>query len=325
MSGRCDISVIIVNYNTRELIGRCLTSLIDKSRHLKAEIIVVDNGSEDGSAELIEEKFPQATLIRAGKNLGFAAANNLGFKKASGRYFVLLNSDAFLHEGALERAIAHMDKNPYAAVGGGRLIGTDGSWQPSARMLPSPLNDFLHLTGLAARFPDSPLFGRADRTFAPIDEPARVGWVPGAFSIIRPEALEKSGPFDERFFLYYEEIDLCHRLIREGWQIWYWPDVVVTHLGGETTKMTANETVSKAGSQLTLWRLRSGFLYYRKQYGYFMAYLVKLLEKWWHRLRALKNGRKSPLKAEESLTIASLVERAWKETEGGAVSPPRPW
>jgi hypothetical protein len=152
--------------------------------------------------------------------------------------------------------------------------------------------------------------------------------VPGAFSIIRRSALEKVGYFDEAFFLYYEEVDLCHRIKDAGYELWYWPDIEVIHYGGESSKTVASLSMSKSGAQLTLWRMRSQFLYYRKYLGS-SAWLVKKQEQWWHGLRAWKNARSGdPMrrsKAEDSQKIVELLDRAWAETNGGRLSPERPW
>ena len=208
---------------------------------------------------------------------------------ARGRYTVLLNSDAFLRPGALSKAVEHMERNADVGLGGGRLIGRDNGWQPSARRFPSPLNDFLTLSGLAAKFPRSRLFGRFDRTWADPLEASEVDWVPGAFAIIRRHVLEEVGYFDEAFFLYYEEVDLCHRIKAAGYRIWYWPDIVLVHLGGESSKTVKRLSLSSAGSQLTLWRMRSALLYYRKHHGALGAWIAKSTEMLWHGLRAWKN------------------------------------
>ena len=324
-----DVSVVIVSFNTRDLLRECLDTLAAEAGGVRYEAIVVDNASRDGSADLVATEFPDARLIRSEVNLGFAAANNRGFAIAQGRYVVLLNSDAFPRPLALPKAVAHMDADPNIGLGGAWLVGRDDSWQPSARLFPSPLNDFLTLSGLAARFPKSHFFGRVDRTWADPGEPADVDWVPGAFSIIRRDVLEQVGSFDEAFFLYYEEVDLCRRIKAAGYKVCYWPDVVVVHLGGESSKTLEHLTLSSSGAQLTLWRLRSAYLYYRKQHGLFTAWLARQVEQYWHALRAWKNGRHADAgrraKAEESQAIVTLIKQAWRETDGGRVSPPRPW
>lgn len=325
-----DVSVIIVSFNTRDLLVECIETLIAQAGAVSYEIIVVDNASRDGSADRIAERFPEVTLIRSAVNLGFGAANNLGFKSARGRYLVLLNSDAFLQPGALERAVGYMDADPGIGLGGARLIGRDGDWQPSARMFPSLMNEFLTLSGLAARFPRSRFFGGFDRTWADQMAPADIDWVPGAFSIVPRDLLKRIGDFDEAFFLYYEEVDLCRRVRAAGLRVRYWPDVVVVHIGGESSRTHGDLEMSAAGkgSQLTLWRMRSGLLYYRKHHGWLGAWAVRQLEARWHQVRAWRNRGDDPhsrAKRAESLAIVGLLERAWSETAGGLRSPPRPW
>lgn len=323
------VSIVIVSFNTRDLLRECLQSLETECKGVSKEVFVVDNISRDQSAEMVEREFPGVQLIRSGANLGFAGANNRAFPFCKGRYVVLLNSDAFLRPEAMQRAIAYMDADPRIGLGGARLMGRDGAWQPSARMFPSVLNDFLTMSGLAGKYPKSHFFGRFDRTWADQNLPADVDWVPGAFSIIRRDVLEAVGYFDENFFLYYEEVDLCMRIKIAGFRICYWPDVGVTHLGGESSKTIAGATFSKSGSQLTLWRMRSGLLYYRKHHGGFGAWCAMHLESGWHAIRAWKNrGSADPdraLKAQESARFVELMEQAWSETEGGTISPSRPW
>jgi len=272
--------------------------------------------------------FPAVRLLRSSVNLGFAAANNLAFRHAGGRYVVLLNSDAFLAPGALARSSALMDRHPEIGLAGGRLVGRDGSWQPSARMFPSVLRDFLALSGLSARYPRSRFFGRADGTCCDPLEPAAVDWVPGAYSIIRREALDRAGYFDENFFLYYEEVDLCRRIRGAGYRVQYWPEIVVTHLGGESSKTVTGLSLSSNGSQLALWRMRAGLLYYRKHHGA-GSWRVRQMERAWHTLRKWRNlwgsGPERRRKAEDSRVAVELLDRAWKETAGGRVSPARPW
>ena len=324
-----DVSIVIVSFNTRDLLRECLQSLEQQSQGISKEVFVVDNISRDQSADMVEKEFPEVKLIRSDVNLGFAAANNKAFPRCTGRYVVLLNSDAFLKDGALRKSIAYMDNAPGIGLGGARLTGRDGSWQPSARLFPSPLNDFLTLTGLAGKFPKSRFFGRFDRTWADQGESTYTDWVPGAYSIIRRSVLETVGYFDENFFLYYEEVDLCKRIKNAGYRIRYWGDVGVIHLGGESSKTVTGVTFSKAGSQLTLWRMRAGLLYFRKHHGALGARIARDIELGWHSIRARKNrdgkDEKRVLKAKDSARLVELICQAWKETDGGKVSPPRPW
>jgi GT2 family glycosyltransferase len=324
-----EISVVIVSFNTCDLLRQCILTLEQEAASLAHETIIVDNASGDGSADMVAAEFPHINLIRSSVNLGFAAANNRAFIEARGRYLVLLNSDAFLRPSALQNAVARMDATPRAGVGGGRLVGLDDAWQPSARMFPSLLNLFLAISGLAARFSRSRLFGRADRTWADPSQPSPVDWVPGAFSIVRRQALEQVGYFDERFFLYYEEIDLCRRIKAAGYEVWYWPDIVVSHLGGQSSKTLTNLDLSSSGSQLTLWRMRSGLLFLRKHHGVFSAWAAMQLEVCWSFLRIQKSRLSRSARAQQNAlhSRASITQmnQAWRETCGGKVSPPRPW
>ena len=270
-----DLSIVIVSYNTKDVLRDCLKSVQREAIGIKCEIFVVDNNSSDGSPLMVEIEFPQVRVICSAINLGFGAANNLAMQAAGGRYVVLLNSDAFLTAASLRVAIDHMNTHPRAALGGARLVGRDASWQPSARMFPHVITDVIVLTGLAARYPKSRFFGHFDRTWADPMEPAQTDWVPGAFSIIRAEVLHEVGLFDPRFFLYGEEVDLCRRIKKAGYEVWYWPEIVVIHIGGESSRNMSDVDVS--GAQVVNWRMRSTLLYYRKHHGR-MAWLAKWLE-----------------------------------------------
>lgn len=324
-----DISVLIASFNTRDVLRECLQSVRRESSLLRTQIIIVDNNSVDGSQKMLEQEFPEVELIRSAVNLGFGGANNLGFQSATGCYLVLLNSDAFLAGGALLRSVQKMDETPRCGLGGGRLVGRDGSWQPSARRFPSLLDDLIVRSGLAARFPQSRFFGRFDRTWANVLEPAEVDWVPGAYSIIRSSILESTGLFDPRFFLYYEEVDLCKRIKQQGYSICYWPDVCITHIGGESSRHLTSLEMSRSGSQLTLWRMRSTFLYYRKHFGLLTAAAAMTLERIWYWLTFLrKRLSRDPKRRASAITekrLASILYQAWRETQGGKLSPVQPW
>lgn len=323
-----DVSIVIVSFNTREVLRECLETVRRESAGIAVETFVVDNVSRDESADMVERDFPEVKLIRSDVNLGFAAANNRAFALATGKYVVILNSDAFLQPGSLRLSIEHMNNEPEVGLGSGRQVGRDGSWQPSPRMFPSLLNDVLTLSGLAAKFPQSRFFGRQDHTWETQDQPMNTDWICGAYGIIRRTALLEVGFFDENFFLYFEEVDLCRRLKAAGYVIRYWPDVVIVHLGGASSKTVKSLKMSRAGAQLELWRMRSAFLYYRKHHGA-SAWLARQIESVWHHLRAIKNRFSSDparkAKAEESDIVISLLDQAWRETSGGKVCPPRPW
>jgi GT2 family glycosyltransferase len=330
------VSVIVVSFNTRDLLRECLQSILAECARLpqglSAEVLVVDNASGDGSPEMVAREFSTSRipvrLIRSHVNLGFGAASNLALNKAEGRYPVLFNSDAFFHPGALRLGVEHMDANPDAGIGGARQVGRDGSWQPSARSFHSIWHAALVLTGLSARFPRSRIFGAPDRTWTDPLQPACVDWVPGSFLILRREALLKTGLFDPAFFLYYEEVDLCRRMKAAGYRVYYWPDIVVTHIGGESSRQLPSLKFSESDLQVVLWRMRSTLLYYRKHHGA-KVWLARWLEEFLYTLRWLRNLRSSiPARrerAQEARLLIRLIHQAWRETRGGRVSPPRPW
>jgi GT2 family glycosyltransferase len=320
-----ELSIVIVSYNTKDLLRECLQSVEREAAGLSTEIILVDNNSSDGSPLMVETEFPQVRVMRCAINLGFGAANNLALEAAQGRYIVLLNSDAFLSDGSLRIARDHMNAHPRAALAGARLVGRDFSWQPSARMFPHVISDALVLTGLAAKFPKSRIFGHFDRTWADPLEPSQADWVPGAFSIIRTEVLDKVGFFDPRFFMYGEEVDLCRRMKEAGYEIWYWPEIVVIHIGGESSRQMRDDG---AGAQVVNWRMRSTLLYYRKHHGG-MAWLARWVEVLLYRVSSLRNRLShNPRRQARSLkftNLAAAMQSAWIQTEGGRTSPPRPW
>ncbi|WP_208456550.1 glycosyltransferase family 2 protein [Burkholderia sp. BCC1644] len=326
------LSILIVTYNSAGEIGTQLDALRADAERDNWQVIVLDNASADGTADLVERRHPWVTLVRCPRNLGFAAGNNLAARHADGSLLLLLNPDAEPAPGAIRAGVARMRARPEVGVAGARLTGGDGSDQPSARMFPSILNDVLAISGLSARYPRSRLFGRADRTWCDPAAPARVDWVPGAFALVRRDLFCHLGGFDERFFLYYEEVDLCRRVKQRGFDVCYWPDLVVRHVGGVSARsvsQSTGEAFSGAGAQLTLWRMRSAMLYYRKHHGLPAAWLASRAELGWHALRMVRNARAGAAprqdKVADSKRQAAMLKRAWRETMGGRVSPPTPW
>ncbi len=319
------LSVFIVTYNSAPLLRFCLDSLRAQTLVADLEVIVVDNASRDESVAIIRADYPEVLLIVSDVNLGFGNANNKALEIATGHYLVLLNPDAVLPPDALAKAVEHMEENVDAGMGGGLLQDPQGNWQPSARLFPSLLNDGLTISGLAYHFAGSRFFGRFDRTWANPLTAEAVDWVPGAFAIMPRHLIVQISLFDPRFFLYYEEVDLCRRIHKAGFKVYYWPDLVITHIGGASSETVNELAFSISGKQLTLWRMRSQLLYYRKWHGLIYSWLVKSLEQGWHRLRARLNRNRSPVKAAESKRIVQLWQQAWIDTQGGLNSPKQPW
>ena len=225
------LSVIIVSYNTRGLTLDCLRTLFAQLAPLSAEVVVVDNASADGSPAAVAEAFPAVRLLVNAANLGFGAANNLAMRVARGRYFLLLNSDAFPHAGCLPALVDFLETRPRVGMVGPRLVNADGSLQRSCWPFPSPwraLLDSLWLPGsLAARWP-----GFDDYRHWPHDTERTVDFVIGACLLVRREVYEQVGGFDERFFVYQEETDWQKRCQQAGWQVMFTPAGTATHLAG---------------------------------------------------------------------------------------------
>jgi len=219
-------AVAIVNYNTRDHLRECLETVLPQR---PAEIVVVDNDSSDGSVEMMRERFPNVRLIQA-ENRGYGAAANLAFAASSAPYVLLLNTDTLLRPGALEALVEYLDDNPQAGVVGPRLLNPDGSLQPSCFPFPSPLNVLLvgATLGRILFRPIPILRERFLRTWSH-DGARVVPWVRGAAMCMRREAFRSVNGFDDSFFLYYEETDLCLRTSRAGWQTHFAPVTEVIH------------------------------------------------------------------------------------------------
>jgi GT2 family glycosyltransferase len=325
-----DLSILIVTYNSAPLMDALLSQLHaeihSETFGWNAEVVLVDNGSQDGTAELVGTLHPWVKLVPNRVNLGFAAGNNLAALSASGRYLLLLNPDAVPAPGALAQGIALMDAHPNAGMAGGELRNTRGEREPSARMFPTLRDEIFTMSGLAARYPQSRTFARLDRRWADPEQDAAVDWIPGAFVFLPRSVFLKLDGFDERFFMYYEEVDLCRRLQQAGYEVLYWPRLKAVHIGGASAKTVKSARVSRAGSQLESWRMRSAMLYYRKHHGLAGALGLMAIEWGWHRLRGLRAALHSQTdKASDMTAHCKQLTEAWTDTRSGSTSPVKPW
>lgn len=244
-----DLGIVIVNYNVRDMLHDCLASVFDSRGDFSFKVCVVDNGSDDGSADMVEEAYPQVRLIRS-ENRGYAAGNNLGLRSfgfgqggegtsagSRPRYALLLNPDTEVTPAALADMLAFLEARPQAGIAGPRLVREDGSLDRACRRsFPTPEVAFYRLSGLSRLFPHSRRFGRYNVTYLSPDETAEVDSVVGAFMLIRGEVLEQVGLLDERYFMYAEDLDLCYRAKAEGWQVWYHAGVTVLHYKGQSSR-----------------------------------------------------------------------------------------
>lgn len=326
-------SLIIVSYNTADILNECLTHLFQYSENEDMEVFVVDNASSDGSAAMVKKHFSHVHLIENRINMGFAAANNQAYKLARGDYIILLNPDAFITPGTIKNAILFMENHPECGLAGGRLVNLKGRLDPSARRFPNSINKFFTLSGLSDRYPSSKIIGRGDFKFFDHNSVMEVDWVPGTFTIYRKKMLVSlSGKlFDERFYIYYEETDLCLRAKSNGWKVFFIPDAQVIHVGGASAKKRADLTYDKGGSQVLKFRMRSEYLYFRKNYGIFSVLANAGVETGWHMLRYILNGlgnslnKRKQAKAYESMNIIKHAFIALFDTRFGKKVPKIPW
>jgi N-acetylglucosaminyl-diphospho-decaprenol L-rhamnosyltransferase len=235
-----DLAIVIVNYNVRELLRRCLESVYASEGMLRLGVCVVDNASADGSAQMVREWFPQVKLIANSENLGYPAANNQGLIRLGmqaedpdtrPRYGLLLNPDTELPSDALATLLAYMDSHQAIGVLGPKLVMPDGRLDLACRRaFPSPEVAFYRMAGLSRLFPRSERFGRYNMTFLDENEPAEVDSVVGAFMLVRREAIDQVGLMDERFWMYGEDLDWAKRMKDVGWRVLYYPEVEVLHV-----------------------------------------------------------------------------------------------
>lgn len=267
MTGDPDLSIVIVNWNTRDLLSACLQSLASdsRSRGLKVEVLVVDNASGDGSADLLRERFPWVRLFANGTNAGFAEANNQAIRESSGRHVLLLNPDTEVQPGALDALAKFMDQHSEAGAAGARLLNPDGSLQPSCSRTPTLRRELwrlFHLDGLR-RYSS---YGMESWSTT---EPREVEVAQGAALVVRRDALEQVGLLDEDYFIYTEEVDLCYRLRRGEWRIYWIPTAAVVHHGGQSTMQVAEPMFIRL--------YESKLIFFRKHRGPWAARLYKAI------------------------------------------------
>ena len=269
-----DLVVVILNYNTRELLRGCLNSL-RAQQGVDFAVCVVDNASSDGSADMVEQDFPEAISIRNPDNNGFSAGNNLGLRRSGfpqagqARHAMLLNPDTVVPEGALAGMVAFADTHPDVGVVGPRLLLEDGTLDKACRRgFPTPEVSFYRLSGLSRLFPKSARINRYNMEYLDEHAQADVDSVVGACMLVRGAAIAQAGLLDEQFFMYGEDIDWCMRIKQAGWRVVYHPGVVVHHI-----KRAASRGSAKARYEFQ----RAMWLFYRKHYRARTPKLVDML------------------------------------------------
>lgn len=255
------LSIVILCWNDQKVVAECLRTIYATTHSIDFEIIISDNGSTDKSAEFVRETYPQVRVIENGRNLRFAKGNNVGIRASCGEYVLILNPDTIMREGTLETMIRFADEHPEAGAFACRVLNPDGSYQVSARPFASLRGEWiagLYLRGL----------GRLGRWFVSDTYPGwqgeterNVDWVMGCFILVRANLLKQIGGFDERFFYYYEDMDLCRRIWESGNRIIYTPSASIIHLKGQSTSLRLPAITFALDGQVTR------YLYYHKYYG----------------------------------------------------------
>lgn len=254
MPDEMDVSIVIVSWNTRDLLRGCLRSLEEHSGDLRTEVLVVDNGSSDGSPEMVRNEFSAVRLVRNESNRGFARAANQGMREANGRHSLLLNPDTRMLPDALWKMVAFLDEDAKAAVCGPQLVFEDGRPQNSVAPFPTLATELLNKSLLRLlfprRFPQKEVGGR---------EPREVESVIGAAMMVKAAAAREVGLLDEEYFLFLEETDWCLRFRKAGWKVYQFPAVRVVHFQGKSAKR------AHAGARIEY--SRSRYVYFRKHHG----------------------------------------------------------
>jgi len=256
-----DLSVIIVNWNTKDLLLQCLESLYQGAKGIEKEIFVVDNSSSDGSGTAVREGFPEINLIENQSNLGFAKATNQGMNRSNGEYLLLLNPDTQVKDEAIERMLSFMDAHSEAGAVGAQLLNVDGSKQNSIANFPSLATELLNKSFLRWLFPEK--FPGKETDYP---GPVEVDSVIGACMLVRREAVEQVGLLDEEYFLFLEETDWCYRMKEAGWKIYHNPHAEILHFQGKSAE------AEKGKARIEYYRSR--YHYFRKNRGSFQSSIL---------------------------------------------------
>lgn len=305
------VAVVIVNWNTKLLLSECLSSV---SRHtasgVRTDLVVIDNGSTDGSCDLARREWPNVRLIENQDNRGFTRATNQGIRATAGEYVLLLNSDAQLTDGCLELLVREMEDHPEVAAAGARLVAPTGRWQRTAAgqtpTLRSAINHYLFLEYV---FPRSSLF-RGLYLTQDITSPQLVDWISGACMLLRRSALDQVGLLDERYFMYMDDVDLCGRLRAAGWSVAYVPAATAMHREGHSSV--------NAGAVVKLGALRNFHRYFEQQHGPRQLALLRLVQVLGYGARALVLAGGGALTRKPRLTARAFENLAYLRFAGGS-------
>lgn len=267
-----DVSIVIVSYNTKELLRNCLKSVFENTNNIKYNVWVVDNQSADNSAEMVRQEFKVVNLMINSINGGFSQANNIAIKKCkNSRYILLLNPDTVVNKGTIEECLNFMDLHKDLGCLGCKVVRPNGELDRACkRGFPSPWNSLCYFLKLDKVFPKSKLFGGYNATYIHEDEEAYVESLVGAFMLARKEAITEVGLLDETFFMYGEDIDWCYRFMEAGWKNYYYPKVKIIHYKGESSKKQSNKMIRIFHQSMRIFYDK----HYKDKYNFIINYLV---------------------------------------------------
>lgn len=269
---KIDISIVIVNYNVKAFLEQCLMAIERATHQLSVEVFVVDNASVDGSQAMVKRRFSHVNLIENAKNLGFSSANNQALRVAKGKYILILNPDTLIQEDTLLILKKYLDEHGKVGAVGCKLINPDGSFQiTSRRSLPTAWVAFTRIVGLSKLFPRSRIFGRYNMTYLDPDVTTAVDVLPGSLMFVRKDVLREIDYFDEDYFMYGEDVDLCYRITKAGWKIHYLPETQAIHYKGESTKKSEFSFVHNFYAAMLIFANK----HFRGRYSIFLRVLLK--------------------------------------------------
>ncbi len=266
-----DISVCIVNWNTKDLLYECIKSIKEHTSGVTYEIIIVDNNSKDESVAMIRESYPECILIKSDKNLGFSKGNNMAASAAKGRYILYLNPDTLLTSNALHAMFQFLEQDKAYGAVGSKLVNPDGSIQYiCARTFPTPLNQLNGLLLLNRIFPNSKFFSTIEIGYWDHLNSREIDCLSGACIMIRRNVTDQLNGFDETIFMYADDVDLCYRIKKAGWKIYYLASESIIHLEGSSSKQKANRHFS------TVLQRASNYYFIKKHFGHIKAFWFRL-------------------------------------------------
>lgn len=266
-----DVSVVIVNYNTKKLTLDCIQSVLRSEGQFEFEIILIDNASADDTVEVSKKRFPQVRIVSNPENVGFSKANNQGIRLSRGRYILLLNSDTVVEPKTLWTMVQFMDEHREVGASGCKLLLENGTLDETCkRGFPTPMTSFYYIFGFSKMFPNVPQFHQYRLTHLDPDQTHRVDSLVGAFMFVRGETIARIGMLDESFFMYGEDIDWCYRMKQAGWQVVYYPQTTVIHCKGASSKTKPFKIVYEFYRAMVLFHHK----HYARKYNVFVNSLV---------------------------------------------------